>query len=123
MDFFGTDTHGIPEVPSTAVITASQWAEITAAVAERLGKLEDKREVKRRVAMLVECGYDTIETLRTVVAWTRQQLRLRKAASLGSQQRSGGNQALQEGREGRQGAKELPADIAGPGERAGAQEL
>ena len=65
---FGTEVNEIPEVPPTAVITAKQWAAITGVVAKRLGKQEDKREAKQYVAVLKECGYDTIETLRTAVA-------------------------------------------------------
>ena len=65
---FGTEMHEIPEILPTAVISAKQWADITGVVAQRLGKQEDKREAKRYVAVLKECGYDTIETLRTAVA-------------------------------------------------------
>ena len=66
----GTEKLVVPEVPLTAVITEAQWAEIMPldVVGQRLGKRNNAQEAKEYVALLVECGYDTLAVLRTAVA-------------------------------------------------------
>ena len=57
----------IPEVPLTAVITAEEWAAIMDVVSSRLGGRHGAQEAKEYVALIVECGYGTIDALRSVV--------------------------------------------------------
>ena len=64
----GTGNTVVPEVPLTAVITDAQWAEIMDVVGTRLGKRNNAQDAKEYVALLVECGYDTVDVLRTAVA-------------------------------------------------------
>ena len=64
----GTGKKAIPKVPLTAVITAEEWAEIMDVVSSRLGGRHGAQEAKECVALIVECGYGTIDVLKSMVA-------------------------------------------------------